>query len=46
MWWCNEEIKNTIAKKKAACKEPCRFPSEKKKDLLQTFKKSSKKNCC
>ena len=28
MWWWNEEVKDTIARKKAAFKELCRFPSE------------------
>ena len=27
MWWWNEEVKNTIARKKAAFKELCRFLS-------------------
>ena len=27
MWWWNEEVKDTIARKKAAFKELCRFPS-------------------
>ena len=26
MWWWNEEVKGTIARKKAAFKELCRFP--------------------
>ena len=28
MWWWNKEVKDTIARKKAAFKELCRFPSE------------------
>ena len=28
IWWWNAEVKNTIAKKKAAFKELFRFPSE------------------
>ena len=28
MWWWNEEVKDTIARKKSAFKELCRFPSE------------------
>ena len=31
MWWWNEEVKDTIATKKAAFKEQCRFPSEENK---------------
>ena len=30
MWWWNEEVKDTIARKKAALKEMCRFSSKKK----------------
>ena len=37
MWWGNEEVKNTIATKKAAFKELSWFPSEENK--IQTFKK-------
>ena len=28
MWWWNEEVKDTVAKKKVAFKELYRFPSE------------------
>ena len=28
MWWWNEEVKDTIPRKKAAFKELCRFPSQ------------------
>ena len=31
MWWRNEEVKDTITRKKAAFKELCRFPSEQNK---------------
>ena len=31
MWWGNEEVKDTITRKKAAFKELCRFPSEQNK---------------
>ena len=31
MWWWNEEVKDTITRKKAAFKELCRFPSEENK---------------
>ena len=31
MWWWIEEINDTIARKKEAFKEQCRFPSEEKK---------------
>ena len=44
MRWWNEEIKDIITTKKAAFKELCRFPSE-KKNSIQTYKKSNKKNC-
>ena len=45
MWWWNEEVKDTITRKKAAFKEVCRFPSEQNKNSIQTYKKSSEKNC-
>ena len=32
MWWWNEEIKDTMTRKKAAFKELCRFPSEENKN--------------
>ena len=38
MWWWNKGVKDTIAKKKAAFKELCRFPSEENK--------TNEKNCC
>ena len=28
MWWWNQKIKDIMARKKAAFKELCRFPSE------------------
>ena len=31
MWWWNEQIKDTIARKKAAFKELCKLPSEENK---------------
>ena len=31
MWWWNEEVKDTITKKKASFKELCRFPSDQNK---------------
>ena len=31
MWWWNEEVKDTITRKKAAFKELCRFPLEENK---------------
>ena len=46
MWWWNEEVKDTIARKKAAFKELLRFLSEENKDSIQTYKKSNEKNCC
>ena len=41
-WWWNEEIKDIIARKKAAFKELSRFLSEESKDSIQTFKKSTR----
>ena len=31
MWWWNEEVQDTIARKKVTFKELCRFPSEENK---------------
>ena len=31
VWWWKEEVKDTIARKKAAFKEQCRLPSEENK---------------
>ena len=45
MWWWNEEVKDTITRKKAAFKELCRFPSEQNKTPIQTYKKSNEKKC-
>ena len=38
MWWWNEEVKDTIARKKAAFKELCRFPSEENKIKYKRIK--------
>ena len=46
IWWWNEEVNDTIARKKAVFTELCRFPSKENKDSIQTYKKSNKKNCC
>ena len=43
MWWWNEEVKDTIARKKAAFKELCRFPSEQNKTQYKRMKKSNEK---
>ena len=38
MWWLIEEIKDIIARKKAAFKELCRFPSEENKTQYKCLK--------
>ena len=43
MWWWNEEIKDTIARKKAAFKEPCRFPSEQNKTQYKRIRNQTRK---
>ena len=43
MWWWNEEVKDTIARKKAAFKELCRFPSEKNKTKYKRIRNQTRK---
>ena len=43
MWWWNEEVKDTIAKKKAAFKELCRFPSEENKTQYKRIRNQTRK---
>ena len=43
MWWWNEEVKNTIARKKAAFKELCRFPSEENKTQYKCLGNQTRK---
>ena len=43
MWWWNEEVKSTIARKKAACKELCRFPLEEKKTQYKRLRNQTRK---
>ena len=42
MWWWNEEVKDIIARKKAAFKELCRFPSEKNKTQYKRISQTRK----
>ena len=43
MWWWNEEVKNIIARKKAAFKELCRFPSEENKTQFKSLRNQTRK---
>ena len=43
MWWWNEEVKDTIARKKAAFKELCRFPSEENKTQYKRKRNQTRK---
>ena len=43
MWWWNEEVKDTIARKKAAFKELCRFPSEENKTQYKRLRNQTRK---
>ena len=43
MWWLNEEVKNTITRKKAAFKELCRFPSEQNKTQYKRIRNQTRK---
>ena len=42
-WWWNEEVKDIIARKKAAFKELCRFPSEENKIQYKRLRNQTKK---
>ena len=42
MWWWNEEAKDTIARKKAAFKELCRFPSEENKTQYKRLRNQTR----
>ena len=43
MSWWNEEVKNTIARKKAAFKELCRFTSEENKTKYKHIRSQTRK---
>ena len=43
MWWWNEEVKDIIARKKAAFKEPCSFPSEENKTQYKCIRNQTRK---
>ena len=43
MWWWNEEVKDTIARKKPAFKELCRFPSEENKTRYKRIRNQTRK---
>ena len=43
MWWWNEEVKDTITRKKAAFKELCRFPSEQNKTQYKRIRNQTRK---
>ena len=43
MWWWNDEVKDTITRKKAAFKELCRFPSEQNKTQYKRIRNQTRK---
>ena len=43
MWWWNEEVKDTITRKKAAFKKLCRFPSKENKTQYKHTRNQTKK---
>ena len=43
MWWWNEEVKDTITRKKAAFKELCRFPSKQHKTQYKRIRNQTRK---
>ena len=43
MWWWNEEVKHTLARKKAAFKELCRFPSEENTTQYKRLRNQTRK---
>ena len=43
MWWRNEKVKDTIARKKAAFKELCRFPSDENTTQYKRIRNQTRK---
>ena len=43
MWWWNEEVKDTITRKKAAFEEVCRFPLQENKTQCKHIKNQMRK---
>ena len=43
MWWWNEEVKDTITRKRAVFRELCRFPSEQNKTQYKLIRKQTRK---
>ena len=43
MWWWNEKVKDTIARKKATFKELCRFPLEENKTQYKRLRNQMRK---
>ena len=43
MWWYNKEVKDTIARKKVAFKELCKFPSEENKTQYKRIRSQTRK---
>ena len=43
MWWWNEKVKVTIARKKVAFKELCRFPLEENKTQYKCLRNQTRK---
>ena len=43
MWWWNEEVKDTIARKRAAFKELCRFLSEENNTKYKRIRNQTRK---
>ena len=43
MWWWNEEVKDTITRKKAAFEELCRLPLEQNKTQYKRIRKQTRK---
>ena len=42
-WWWNEEVKDIIARKKAALKELCRFPLKENKTKYKRIRNQTRK---
>ena len=43
MWWWNQEVKNTVARKKVAFIELCRFPSEENMTQYKCIRNQTRK---
>ena len=43
MWWCNEEVKEAVSRKKEAHKAMCQSSTEENKRMFKSIKNEAKK---